>query len=144
MTVSHTSFGWYKWQPQGWQEFSPSLTVAGIWNILWRLRKLSKSTAARAAAKQPSGKTMSRHRDLEIPVGTDRFHHIQASSCLSGNSTAPQACCHCRAVRLKGMAHWSNLPGCMTITDTDAPVSIWALLSQQWVCLAGTPLGTGQ
>lgn len=26
--------------------------------------EVSKATAARAAAKQPSGKTMSRHRDL--------------------------------------------------------------------------------
>lgn len=40
------------------------LIVVGIGNIPWRLMKLSKSTAARAAAKQPSGKTMSRHRDL--------------------------------------------------------------------------------
>lgn len=62
-------------------------------------------------------------------MGPDPYHHVQASSCLSGSSTDPQACCHRRAVRLKGMAHCSNLPGCMTITDTDAPVSIWALLS---------------
>lgn len=62
-------------------------------------------------------------------MGPDPYHHVQASFCLSGSSTDPQACCHRRAVRLKGMAHCSNLPGCMTITDTDAPVSIWALLS---------------
>lgn len=73
-------------------------------------------------------------------MGPDPYHHVQASSCLSGSSTDPQACCHRRAVRLKGMAHCSNLPGCMTITDTDAPVSIWALLSVP-VTAMGVPGG---
>lgn len=115
------------------RNFLPSLIVAGIGNIPWRLMKLSKTTAARAAAKQSSGKTVSRRRDLgqdqEVPVGPDLPPHPGLCLSLWQQHSPPRLLPPRRAVRLKGMAHWSNLPGCMTITDTDAPVSIWALLS---------------
>lgn len=137
MIFSQASFVWCKWHLEGLQEFCPSLSLwskSGILHWGW-WNWVKQSNAARAAAKWPSGETSSRDpgtwaRTQHIPVGFWPFLPSPGLfPSLWQQHSFPQACCCHWAVRLEGMAHWSNFPGCVTITDTDAPVSIWALLS---------------